>query len=359
MIKKTVIIFLILTFLFTTPVLAQTFSIKGYKYVPLWSVCKDNDIEFLWDSFGRIITLKKNNIEATLRVNSDKILIGDRLKDIGPPVRFYKDMVVVPKTFGQKKIQQIFAIPSSRVRKSQQTQKTSLRHRIKKIVIDPGHGGKDPGALGRYGINEKEIVLDIARRLKRALTAKGIKVILTRSKDVFIPLWKRSEIANKNKADFFISIHANSFRKKWARGFEVYFLADAADSVSRATEAAENNAIKFEKKSLNRYSSTAKAIACDLVLHEQRKESAELAEYIRKAVKRKIYIRDRGIKKAKFHVLKKTAMPAVLVEVGFLSNVKEGKLLKNSSHRQKIANAIAQGILSYKDKYEKANGFTK
>ena len=117
--------------------------------------------------------------------------------------------------------------------------------------------------------------------------------------------------------------------------------------------------VKFEKNSVNRYSSDVEAIVCDLKFHEDKKVAHEMAKYISKSAKRKLYVRDRGVKGAKFHVLKNTNMPAVLVEVGFVSNKKEERLLKTDSYRQKVALAVANGVLSYKKEYERTNGFTK
>ena len=358
MTKKTIIIILALI-LFATSAYAQTFSINGYNYEPLWEICRENDIEFGWDSFARTATLKKNDVEVKMRINSDKILVGDKLKDIGPPVRFYKGMVVVPKSFSQKDIPRIFSVPKSKSRKTSHISATKNTNKIKTVVIDAGHGGKDPGAIGRYGLKEKVVTLDIAKRLKKILSASGISVTLTRSKDLFIPLWERADIANKKNADFFVSVHANAFRKRWVRGFEVYHLSDATDDTARAVEAAENNSVKFEKNSLNRYSSDVEAIVCDLKFYEDKKESNEMAKYISKSAKRKLYVRDRGVKGARFHVLKNTNMPAVLVEVGFVSNKTEEKLLQTDSYKQKVAQAIAEGILAYKKEYERTNGFTR
>ena len=359
MIKKTLIVILISLFLLSTPLLAQTVKIGGYTYVPLWSVCRENGIEFYWDSFGRIAILKKNGVEAKLRVGSDKILVKDTVKDIGPPVRFYSGAVVIPRSFSRKNLPYIFSLPHFESRKASHIAKTPAARRIKTIVIDPGHGGKDPGAVGRYGLKEKDVVLDISKRLKKILSGNGIKVILTRTRDIFIPLWKRADIANRKKADFFISMHANAFRKRRVRGFEAYFLSEATDDIARAQEAAENRAIRFEKSSLDRYNPDANTIACDLVLYEQKKVSSQLAEYICKSARKKLYIRNRGVKSARFHVLKNTDMPAVLVEVGFISNKKEEKLLKSPSYRQKVAEAVARGILSYKSEYERTNGFSR
>jgi len=330
-------------------------------YVPLWSICREEGIEFLWDSYGRVATLRKNGIEAKLRVNSDKVLVGDNFKKLGAPVRFYKGMVVIPRSFSRKALPKIFKTAYARkTRKSRRIVSSAKAYnKIKKIVIDPGHGGKDPGAIGRYGLREKHLVLDISRRLKKILTAKNIQVILTRSGDRFVPLWKRANIANKKKADLFISVHANSFRKRRARGFEVYHLSEATDDIAKAMEAAENKSIKLERNSIARYSSNTEAIVCDLMFDEDKKVSYELARYICNSARKKLYVRDRGVKGARFKVLKKTQMPAVLVEVGFVSNRKEEKKLKDASYRQKVAQAIANGVLSYKRKYERENGFAR
>ncbi len=360
--KKFIIISLIML-VFATIAFAQmqSFWIKGYKYYSLYAICQQKGIEYEWDSVGRVATLKKNGIEARIRAGSDKILVNDKdLKDIGPPLYFYNGTVVIPSSFANRGIDRIF---KSKVRSKSYTarKKKSIHvHTIKTIVIDPGHGGKDPGAIGKfYKLKEKDIALDVAKRLKRSLSGAGIKVYLTRSRDVFIPLWKRVDFANKKGANLFISIHANASWYRKAKGFEVYYLSDATDDNAKALAAAENAVVKFENGSMDRYNMDTNAIAWDLKFTENRIESKELANYLTKAVKGKISLRKNPVKGARFLVLKNTEMPAILVEVGFVSNRKEEALLRTSSHRDKIAQRLARGVLSYKDKYDKANGFTR
>ena len=362
--RKIVSILLILLFL-TVPALAktQTFWIKGYKYYPLYKICQNKDIEYNWDAIGRTATLSKNGIEAKIRMGSDQALVdGRRLIDIGPPAFFHDGTVAIPSTFAGRGIDDIFK--ASRRSSAYQKRKKSSSHAINSVVLDPGHGGKDPGAVGRYyKLYEKEVNLDVAKRLKNILQSQGIKVYLTRTSDKFIPLEDRAEYASAKNVDFFISIHANASRTRWLRGFEVYYLSEKKmDDSERALQAAGDKSLRFEKGSLDRRSATAKTIVYDLKFTENRIESKELAEYLVKAVKKKgIYTRRKNIFDARFHVLKnfKTNMPAVLVEMGYLSNRSEESLLRTSSYRQKVAQGLANGILTYSREYEKQNGFSR
>ena len=361
---KKIILLLLILGLVVQPVMAgtQAYWIKGYKYTPLYSICQKKDIEYDWDSVGRTVTLTKNGVTAKIRAGSDKMLInGQTLKDIGPPLYFHKNTVVIPIKFANNGLDKIFKGKPVYYSK-QRAYHAAQHHTIKTIVLDPGHGGKDPGAVGRYyKTKEKTITLDIVKRLKKLLTARGIKVYLTRNNDKFIPLWKRAQTAHNRAADLFISIHANSARSRRARGFEVFCLSEATNDSARALEAAENSAIKFEPNSIDRYNKNTKATVCDLTFTENRIVSRELSKELIKYVRKKIYVKDRGVKSAQFHVLKNinTSMPAALVEVGFLSNKKEEGQLKTSSHRKKIAEGLAKGILSYKNRYEKTDGFSR
>ncbi len=359
--KKIVVLGLIFLIL-ALPVVAEAQSlwIKGYKYYPLYKICQEKEIEYSWDAIGRVATLEKGGVVAKLRIGSDKALVNAKdLIDIGPPIYFYGDTVVIPSIFANKGLFNIFRRAK---RKSSYTRKTkSLSRRIRTIVLDPGHGGKDPGAVGRYyKLKEKEVNLDIANRLKNILKASGIHVYLTRTRDAFIPLPERAEFASKKKANFFISLHSNASRSRWTRGFEIYYLSERTDDSERALEAAKDKSSNY--KEIKRYDTTVKAIAYDLSFTENRKQSIGLAKSIIKTIKKKrIYSGRKNIRDAKFHVLKnfKTSMPAILVEVGYLSNRTEEGLLRKSSYRQKIAQGIADGILSYSKEYEREDGFSR
>lgn len=224
------------------------------------------------------------------------------------------------------------------------------------IVIDPGHGGPDLGAVGRSGLLEKEVTLDIAERLKELLRKEeGLKVVLTRETDVLVPLEERTQIANRCGADLFISIHTNSFKKRSVRGCETFFLAAARNDQARAAAALENSSVRFElTDEASRNLADLEFILMDLVQSEYLKESSDLAAMIQKRLKKKLSIPDRGVSQAGFVVLNKAYMPAVLVETAFISNSKDEKLLKKGSFRQKIARAIFESVRDFKRKYEPA-----
>jgi len=235
---------------------------------------------------------------------------------------------------------------------------------IRTIIIDPGHGGKDPGAVGRRGLKEKQVVLDIAKRLKRILDRdRNLKVYLTRSRDRFVPLSKRASFANRRKGGIFLSIHANSAFTSRARGFETYYLSQAVDDTARAAATRENSVLKLEEfeglPKARRNNSNLETILWDMKYTEFRNQSMELAELIQKRLSRTLKIRNRGVKSAPFYVLKKVAMPSILVEVGFMSNRRDEALLRDANFREKIARALAESILSYRRIYKKEKGFTK
>ena len=226
---------------------------------------------------------------------------------------------------------------------------------IDTIVIDAGHGGKDPGAIGKKGLQEKTITLDVAKKLKKLIEKNlGTKVIMTRSEDSFIPLWKRTKIANDTNGKLLISIHVNSAPKSpRARGFETYLLRPG--KIDDAIEVAkrENDVIKMESKE-HRYIdfSIENNILASGLQNQYMKESEFFASEIQKHVDKISTSPNRGVKQAGFHVLVGAEMPNVLIELGFLSNRNEEKMLGKASYRQKIANAIFDAVVIFKEKYE-------
>ncbi|MFW6123944.1 MAG: N-acetylmuramoyl-L-alanine amidase [Acidobacteriota bacterium] len=217
---------------------------------------------------------------------------------------------------------------------------------IKRIVIDPGHGGKDPGCIGSQNTQEKNIVLDIASRLKNLLSTKqGLEVIMTRETDIFVPVENRPVIANQKKADLFISIHANANPRKNYHGTATFFLNFSTDPSVNAIAAREN---ATSTKSI----ADMKEIITKIAQNSKIKESKELAENIQQCMisnlgKSYKYTRDLGVKGGPFWVLIGGDMPSVLVETLHLSNSREEDLLRTEVYRQKIAEGIYQGILKY------------
>ncbi|MBC8526059.1 MAG: N-acetylmuramoyl-L-alanine amidase [Candidatus Cloacimonetes bacterium] len=228
---------------------------------------------------------------------------------------------------------------------------------IKKIVIDPGHGGKDPGAVGRIlKLKEKDIVLEISKEVKELLSKNlDVEVLLTRETDKFVSLGDRTDFANNHQADLFISIHCNAAYNRKANGTEVYYLSPAKTDEARAVEALENDAIRFEDpESIKRYTDL------DFILYDMRQseyliESIELAEICQNSLVKELDTKDKGVKYANFYVLRGAFMPAVLVEVAFLSNKWEEQRLKSSWFQNQAAKAIYDSIKQFKEKYDKMN----
>ncbi len=216
---------------------------------------------------------------------------------------------------------------------------------VNRIVIDAGHGGKDPGTSAG-SLREKDIALDIAKRVRDDLEDRGFEVIMTREKDVFIPLEQRAFIANSREADLFVSIHVNAARNRKARGLETFYL-NLATSADAAEVAARENA----STGMVRMADVRKLVD-QIFNHTRKEESRELATAMQAAMAESILGREkhplnRGVKTAGFHVLLGAQMPAVLVEVGFVSNREEARQLRSASHRDKLASAIADGVSRY------------
>jgi len=215
---------------------------------------------------------------------------------------------------------------------------------VKRVVIDPGHGGKDPGCY-YGGIKEKDIVLRVAKILGKKLKNLGYEVYLTRSTDRFLSLERRTAIANMKKADLFISLHVNAHRSKRVRGLETYFLNMATDERAMLVAAREN---AVSQKNI----SDLQAILNDLMLNTKIHESSRLAHSIHKGMvynlkKRYKYVNNLGVKQAPFYVLIGAQMPSVLIEIGFITNSTERKRLTNSKYQALLASGICAGIKRY------------
>jgi N-acetylmuramoyl-L-alanine amidase len=216
---------------------------------------------------------------------------------------------------------------------------------VKKVVIDPGHGGKQAGAISESGVAEKAITLDIGLRLRRLMQKAAFDVMMTRETDEFMPLGKRVEFANANSADIFVSIHVNSVEPREMRLIETYFVGPSDDPAVIKLASMENHESGY---SLSEYRRLLEQVYIDT----RRDESRRLAKTINGELYRSLsqvnpVLKNRGVKMAPFAVLVGTQMPAILVEVSCLSNEDEVKLLTSDDYREKIASAISSGILLY------------
>jgi len=230
---------------------------------------------------------------------------------------------------------------------------------IDTVVLDAGHGGKDPGAIGYSKAREKDIVLPITLALGRMIEEQmpEVNVVYTRNKDVFIPLWKRTKIANDVDANIFISIHCNSNRSRSISGFETYFLS--ADKDERATDVVlkENSAIQFEEsEDRERYEGLGPILAT-LMQSANVKQSQYLASQVQNSLKGKLDklgMSNRGVKQGPFWVLVGATMPNILIETGYISHKHEELLLKKSTTQKKIAEGILNGFKQYKEDIERS-----
>ena len=211
---------------------------------------------------------------------------------------------------------------------------------LKTVVIDAGHGGHDPGTF-HFGLKEKHLALDIAKRLRTQLQEVGLDVVMTRQTDQFIPLSSRPGLANRLHADLFVSIHINPNRNRRVSGIEVYYPRESVVSSSAQWPPS------VSENEVGTPSTTVKQVLWDLVLGRTRSHSHRLASSICRSMRTHLHVPCRGTKPARFVVLREAWMPAVLVEVGYVTNEVEAARLGSPKYRQAIAESIGEGVLSY------------
>ena len=229
------------------------------------------------------------------------------------------------------------------------------RWRLDTVVLDAGHGGKDPGSQGKYGTKEKDVVLDITKRVGRLLEKNaGIKVVYTRDEDVWVPIINRTKMANDANGKLFISVHANSNPNRKIQGFETYLLRPGKTEDAIEVASRENAVIKLEEKTGQYDNLTGENLIMATMAQSMfMKESEDLAAIIQMELDKRLNTPNRGVKQAGFYVLIGASMPNVLVEVGFISNPAEEKKLKQAVHKQRIAESIYEGIKHFKYSREK------
>ena len=341
-----------------------SYALSGTEYLPLSLVCDAYGVAWNWDPTLSIVELNKGNAKLKLMIGVPKVYVNGQMERQDRPMLMYNGTACVPSKFLKTVFNRYFTAgsysielppsePSSLSTWTPQAPSTSF-HRINKIILDTGHGGYDPGAIGRGGLREKNIVLDISRQVRDMLKNEGIEVVMTRSDDTFIPLWGRVDITNRSNADLFVSIHANASRSRRLKGFEAYYLSEALDDTARAENASENASLKFERESIYRGSPDVEPILWDLKLTEDRRDSIELGH----CVLDEVGASRRELKSARFYVLKGARIPAVLLEVGYITNKDDSEKLRDGEYRTQLARQITNGIISYKKRFEGLDGFT-
>ena len=311
--------------------------------IPLQDVCDRYHVTWQWDGVTQVVLMEyRGNISKAL-VGSSMVLIGKQQVILSAPLRRDHSTIYVPEDF-EAKVLAPFGVPIAGLSPVESSS------RVHVIIIDAGHGGKDRGTMDReYGrMDEKEIVLDVAKRLRALLEGAGIKVIMTRDTDNFIPLPERTIIAARSGADLFVSVHVNSNLDRSVNGLLVYYLDSIGKREKEEAQRIENGRIFFKSLSA-RDSATLQNIVTDMMDTLKTAQSQKLAKLIVREARQDagVKVRGDGIRICRFFVVRNTLIPAVLVETGFLSNRQEHNKLISSSYRQKIAEIIARGVLDY------------
>jgi len=349
------------------------YLIKGRPYVKLAELSRFLKIESGYDiNTGRVKLYNRGNRSVVAPGYHFIIINGSLVRSRHPVVKKDGCLYLPEKTalmlvstmspgkkLVRKKNQYTAAVVKKRPAAPVERRTRKKKFPVSFIIIDAGHGGKDPGAIGKGGLKEKDITLKISRlvrdNLKRSL--KGVSIIMTRYSDKFIELSRRTETGNrrlrKNNNGIFLSIHINASISSRISGYETYFLSrNPSNEAARSTAALENNVIVYEAgKSKKKYGDIEYIVAHMMTAQIQR-ESSMLAGAVQQGMARKNRkFKNRGVRKADFFVLRGALMPAVLVEVGFITNTRESRYLKRGSHQQEIAAGISAGILNFLKKY--------
>ena len=217
------------------------------------------------------------------------------------------------------------------------------------IVIDPGHGGKDPGAIGYRGTKEKDIALDVAKRLEKKISKNmNVKIILTRDEDIFLKLGERTRFANENNGDLFISIHANAAEDRRASGFETFLIGPNRNEAAVRVAARENAVLELEDGNITKLTDEA-LIQATIAQAGFASFSEKFAALVQEEMGKRIQSKNRGVKQAGFYVLMGASMPNVLIELGFISNPSEEKKLKSSQYKDALATSIYRAIEKYQN----------
>lgn len=218
---------------------------------------------------------------------------------------------------------------------------------FKTIVIDAGHGGKDPGAVGYRGTKEKDIALDVAKRLEKKLSKNmNVKIIMTREEDIFLRLSERTKIANESNGNLFISIHTNAAEDRRASGFETFLIGPNKNEAAVRVAARENAVLELEGKTGENLTNED-LIQATIAQSAFASKSEQFASMVQKEIKKRVQSKDRGVKQAGFYVLMGASMPNVLVELGFISNPSEEKKLRSPQYRDQLATAIYRAVEQY------------
>lgn len=291
----------------------------------------------------------KSHIKAirhARRNGNDTRVVLDLTGDVQP-----KSFVLKPhREYGHRLVIDLYDKADATLKTPIKRIQPSTRPRDVLIAIDAGHGGDDPGAIGRRGTREKDVVYGIAKKLEQLLKKeRGMKPVMVRRGDYFIPLDRRVDIARKHNADLFISIHADAFRKPQAKGSSVYILSDgnATSDMARFLAESENNSDLIGGVSLDDKDDLTKMVLVDMLQNATIEDSHNLASNVLSGLRGVTRLHKNRVEQAGFRVLKAPEIPSILVETAFISNPAEERQLRNASHQAKLARAMLKGLRQY------------
>jgi len=362
-------------------------SVGGVPFLPVEKVLNAAQVPFSLASSGAELKVGSPGEEVgVFLLGVENCIIDGRLSRCTPSPRLLDDGFVLPSSMVVSLLDAAGAVPgrwtgdafhlgkrvpdqdtkrptptSNKLEEKLIVESTSqdAPYQLKVVVIDPGHGGKDPGCISPSGLKESAVTLDVGLRLKTLLEEDkqlGLdKVVLTRDRDVSVPLLDRGKIANAAKGDLFISLHTNASMSRYASGIETYFVSQTDDASSLEVESRENAVMDLDIDGGGLQAGegvSLEAILLDLQYMEFVRESQGMGVILQRGLCETTGSRDRGVRQALFYVLRGASMPSVLVELGFMTNPAEEKRLSSPTYRQKLAAGIARSVAQYAHKLE-------
>lgn len=315
----------------------KTIDLHGVDYFNVYELNKVFNAIIRVDVLDSRVNIGLYNQQLIALLESSYVQYHSSVYNITHPVMQYKGKVLLPVTFLTELLP---AVMPERViyRSGSLVADPPVDNSIRRIVLDPGHGGKDPGAIGYSKRDfEKDVALSVAKQVKALLEKElDVEVLLTRSNDTFVSLQSRTDFANEHEADLFISMHCNAHRNSKVKGIEVFYLSTAKTDEARAVESLENSVVyDYEggTEAVQKYNDLALILA-DMAQSEHLEESYQMAMKLQANLVDATKGRNRGVKQANFYVLRGAFMPAVLIEMGFLTNPDEEKKLISRSHQK-------------------------
>ncbi len=300
----------------------------------LESLCGKYAMACAWDGVTQTITMEHNGRRIQALVGSNIVMVGSTKLAVSAPLKRRQGVVIVPPDF-ERLVFPTEAVPFAGGR---------AFHGLGKIVVDAGHGGKDPGAIGFGGLKEKDINLDIAVRIARNLRDAGIDVVMTRDKDEFITLPDRTIAASQPGVDLFVSVHSNATKSRRVQGFDVYASGPLNTEDKVEPQRVQNGKKLCGQLKMRQDLAELKEIVIGMAYTQKLKTTPYLAEAVARGLAQELRQGEHASKMARYFVLRNTLVPAILIEVGFITNPHEAAQLKDGAYRQKIADAVTKGL---------------